>query len=120
MALLQQFDWPLDDTASSVFYESIFLPKTITQCIQQQQPLLQQLLQKFVAEHQQQLAGYISDLQQTELDVRQFHSYSDIERTESCDDLIPAFITEKRFYFVFSDTPIRSGRCKVVWKTLLL
>ncbi len=121
MALLQQFDWPLDDSTSSVFYESILLPKTITQCIQQQQPLLQQLLQKFVAEHQQQLAGYISDLQQTELDVRQFHSYRDIERTESCDDLIiPVFISKKRFYFVFLDTPIRSGRCRVGWKTLLL
>jgi hypothetical protein len=120
MALLQQFDWPLDDAAASVFYESIFLPKTITQCIQQQQPLLQQLLQKFVAEHQQQLAGFISDLQQTELDVRQFHSYSDIERTESYEYRIPAFITKKRSYFVCLDTPIRLGRCRGAWRTLLL
>lgn len=45
--------------------------------------ILQQLLQKFVGEHQKELAGFLADLQQTEADVRQFHSYSDIERTES-------------------------------------
>jgi hypothetical protein len=47
------------------------------------QQILQQLLQKFVAEHQKELAGFLADLQQTEADIRQFHSYSDIERTES-------------------------------------
>ncbi len=45
--------------------------------------ILQQLLQKFVAEHQKELAGFLADLQQTEADVRQFHSYSDIDHTDS-------------------------------------
>lgn len=83
MSLLQQFDWPLADAAASLFYESIYLPKTVAQCIADQQPLLQQLLQKFVQEHQQQLAGFLADLQQTESDIRMFHSYSDVERTET-------------------------------------
>ena len=47
------------------------------------QQILQQLLLEFVAEHQKELAGFLADLQQTEADIRQFHSYSDIERTES-------------------------------------
>ena len=45
--------------------------------------ILQQLLQKFVAEHQKELAGFLADLQQTEIDVRQFHSFGDLDRTEA-------------------------------------
>ena len=81
--LLQQFDCVMDGETSSSFYNSIYLPKMIVQTVDEQQPLLQQLLRKFVQEHQQELAGFLADLQQTASDIRLFHSYSDIDNTDA-------------------------------------
>ncbi len=103
MALLQNFDCVLDDAAAALFYESVYLPKTIVQTVSEQLPLLQELQQKFVQEHQQQLAGFLADLQQTEYDIRQFHSYSDVDRTELY-DTNPHYITENLFLFCLADT----------------
>ena len=83
MALLAQFDWPLDNAAAAAYYSSVYLPKTLVRAVEVQQPLLQQLQVKFVQTHQQQFAGFLADLQQTEADIRLFHSYSDVDRTEA-------------------------------------
>ncbi len=81
--VLGQFDCAMDAECSAAFYSSVYLPKLIVDTVHGQQPLLQQLLRKFVDDHQQQLAGFLADLQQTEIDVRQFHSFGDLDRTEA-------------------------------------
>jgi hypothetical protein len=103
MALLQNFDCILDDAAAALFYETVYLPKTIVQTVAQQLPLLQELQQKFVQEHQQQLAGFLADLQQAEYDIRQFHSYSDVDRTELYDTK-PSFYYRKPVLIFLADT----------------
>jgi hypothetical protein len=89
--VLAQFNCAVDDACSSAMYSSVYLPHSIVKAVEEQKPSLQELLRKFVQEHQQELAGFLADLQQTETDIRQFHSYSDIDRTE-------AYVTSTRHY----------------------
>jgi hypothetical protein len=96
MSVLEQFDWPLESSVAVVFYDSVYLPQKLVRTIDDQQPILQDLLHKFIAEHQQQLAAFLSELQQTAADVRLFHTFSDIERTElyaACTDFLFAILS---------------------------
>ncbi len=104
--VLQQFNCAMDNETAAAFYNSVYLPKVIVDTVEELKPVLQQLERKFVQEHQQELAGFLADLQQTEADIRQFHSYSNIDGTETYVECLSRDV-QALIQLHFCDIPLR-------------